>query len=106
MNDCPDSPWKQLVRHDLSGREVYHRVTNFKRFGNNEGSMNLEFELRDADGQVQATSSVKAEWDEINLMRPTFNEAGTEVRFLTSFNWGRHATLTMPSRTSGSDGSN
>jgi len=71
--------WKRVKKHDQTGREIYQRTIEFRVTGNNEGWMEDEIQVREADGTLIIETSVRIEWEYYGYVRADFARDGTEV---------------------------
>ena len=78
MTDSEPS-WKRVTQHKPTGREIYQRTIEFRTTGNNEGTMEDEIEVREADGTVIAGTSVRIDWEYYGFVQADFECDGMEV---------------------------
>lgn len=68
--------WTCVETHAPTGRQIYQRTVEFRHTGNNEGTMDDEIEVREADGTVIASTFMSIEWEYFGQINASFSEDG------------------------------
>jgi len=90
--------WKMVTEHAATGRRAFQRTARFEHTGNNEGTMEDDIKVVDADGTVLLETTMEIDWEYFGSISVAFSEDGGSVVVTGSDGQSDHHELAPPAR--------